>query len=99
MLESERNTFYFCSAYRNDPEFDISRLSKVGDHLDSTRINRMIDNDAAVGSNYQRMASQGLEDIYEREDPTLTIGAFRDKTIDSVMGRMGGAIQIGQEGN
>ena len=30
------------------------------------------------------MASQGLEDVYEKEDPALTIGQFREKTIGDI---------------
>ena len=80
----QKKAFYFRSAYRNDPEFQIDRLNKIPDTLEENRVNRMIDNDAAVNRNYQRMASQGLEDVYEREDPEVTIGQFREKTIGDV---------------
>lgn len=75
---------YFRSTYRNDPEFKVQNLQYLEDIVDNIRINRMIDNDAAVGKNYQRMASQGLEDVYENESPDVTIGEFRQKTIGDV---------------
>lgn len=83
-----KKAFYFRSAYRNDPEFEINRLNRTPDLVEEVRLNRMIDNDAAVSKNYQRMASQGLEDIYENETPDLTIGEFRQKTIGEVRDAM-----------
>ncbi len=53
----------------------------MGSVLDEVRLNRMIDNDQAVGKNYRRLASQGLEDVYEKESPNLTIGEFRERSI------------------
>ncbi len=83
-LRERKKAFYFRSAYRNDPEFTANRLNKSPDSVETARISRMIDNDAAVGLNYQRLASQGLEDIYETERPSLTIGEFREKTIGEI---------------
>jgi len=76
------------SAYRNDPEFNVSRLERAKPLIREERLHRLIENDAAVNKNYQRMVSQGLEDMYEREDPSLTIGIFRDKTIGEVRDAM-----------
>ena len=59
-----KKSLYVRSAYRNDPEFRITRLQRQGDLLDLMPFGRMIDNDAAVGRNYQRLASQGLVDLY-----------------------------------
>lgn len=79
-----KKAFYFRSAYRNDPEFRANSLNQMTDLVETVRLNRMIDNDAAVGQNYQRMASQGLEDVYESEKPDVTIGEFREKTIGEI---------------
>ncbi|HEV2295112.1 MAG TPA: AAA family ATPase [Tepidisphaeraceae bacterium] len=69
------------SAYRNDPEFQLSSLSQVGPAVQEHRINRLIDNDQAVSRNYQRLVSQGFEDIFELAQPGLTIGEFREGLI------------------
>jgi len=79
-----QKAFYFRSAYRNDPEFQTRSLESVPDLVEQDRLNRMIDNDAAVSQNYQRMATQGLEDVYEKESPDVTIGQFREKTIGEI---------------
>ena len=82
--DGKRKAIYVRSAYRNDPEFQIGSLPRNTPALQEDRFNRLIDNDAAVSRNYQRMASQGLEDVYEKEDPALTIGQFREKTIGDI---------------
>ena len=84
----KKKAFYFRSAYRNDPEFQVGQLKRTTDIVDQVRFRRMIENDAAVGQNYQRMASQGLEDVYSNEDPSTTIGEFREKTIGDVRDAM-----------
>ena len=43
-----KKTFFVRSAYRNDPEFQVQNLQRVGDPLDEIRVERMIDNDGAV---------------------------------------------------
>lgn len=83
-----KKAFYFRSAYRNDPEFQASQLNKTQDMIEKIRLSRMIENDAAVSQNYQRMASQGLEDVYENEEAHVTIGEFREKTIGEVRNAM-----------
>lgn len=82
--EEQKKAIYIRSAYRNDPEFQHAQLSRHTSALEENRLPRLIDNDASVGLNYQRLASQGLEDIYEKESPDTTIGAFREQTIGAI---------------
>ena len=81
---NRRKVFYVRSAYRNDPEFQIGRLQRTGDPLAEVRVNRMIDNDAAVSRNYQSLASNGLEDLYERADESITFGRYRRESIGDI---------------
>jgi AAA domain, putative AbiEii toxin, Type IV TA system len=83
-IQAWRKTFYFRSAYRNDPDFKAGSISRLGSSIDERRFSRLIDNDATVNQNYQRLVGQGLEDIYERENPSTTIGAFRERTIGRI---------------
>ena len=62
--EQSKKALYVRSAYRNDPQFRIDTLERQGDPLDLTPFGHMIDNDAAVSRNYQRLASQALVDLY-----------------------------------
>lgn len=82
--EQRKKVLHIRSAYRNDPEFQISELHRQGDPLDRVSSQRMIDNDAVVSQNYQRLVSQGLEDLYGREDGTTTFDRYREKSIGDV---------------
>ena len=79
-----RKTFYIRSAYRNDPEFQINQLRRTGDLLDEVRIHRMIDNDAAVSRNYQRLVGNAVEDVFERGDGSTTLEAFREQVTEEI---------------
>lgn len=83
MPENMKKVLYVRSAYRNDPEFQIHQLSRQGDPLDQVSFSRMIDNDAAVSRNYQRLACQ-VFDVF-KVSPMMTddftksiIGPIRD---------------------
>ena len=75
---------YLRTAYRNDPEFLTHSLSRQGDILDSPILKRLIESDATVASNYQRLASQAMEDVFVNENADTTFGAYRDRTIGEI---------------
>jgi predicted ATPase len=79
-----KDAFYFRSAYRNDPEFTLAQLNRLGPVADRVRFRRMIESDVAVTENYQRLASQGLEELFAKPDPTITIGAFRESVLSPI---------------
>jgi hypothetical protein len=39
----------------------------------------LIDNDQAVSRNYRWLVSKGFEGVYERAEPSPTIGEFRER--------------------
>ena len=82
--EESKKSFYFRSAYRNDPEFQIRNLARLGNHLDENRLSRMIDNDAAVARNYQRLASQALEDVFDPKNGSLTLNDFKKSVMEDI---------------
>ena len=86
--EHRHKAIYVRSAYRNEPEFQLRELTRVAPALHETRINRLIENDQAVASNYRRLVSQGFEDVFERAQPTLTIGEFREHSIGEIRDAM-----------
>ena len=57
--------------------------------LDLVPFPRMIDNDAAVGRNYQRLVSQGLEDLYGTREEQTTFGAYREDSIGDIREPLG----------
>ena len=44
----------------------------------------MIDNDAAVARNFQRLASQALEDVFDPKDGSITLDQFRELVIGDI---------------
>ena len=44
----------------------------------------MIDNDAAVGSNYERLVGNAVEDVFERGDGSISLGAFREQVTEKI---------------
>jgi hypothetical protein len=82
--EERRKAVYVRTAYRNDPEFQMDSLSRVGPATHENRAPRMIDNDQAVAQNYRRMVSNAFEDAYERAPGQQTMAEFREQTIGEV---------------
>ena len=84
----KKKLFYIRSAYRNDPEFKIQQLSRVGSSLDEEIVQRMIDNDAAVSRNYQRMVAQSLDGLYDRQHDSMTVPQLREQIIGEIRGAL-----------
>jgi predicted ATPase len=79
-----RGNLYVRSAYRNDAEFTISSLSRQGAILDSVNLYRLIESDATVNINYQRLASRAMEDVFVNEASATTMGDYREKLIGEI---------------
>jgi predicted ATPase len=79
-----RKAFYLRSAYRNDPEFELSNLQKLSDPSEQVRVRRMIEQDGAVSQNYQRLAADAFEDAFDKEDENLTLKEFREGAIGEI---------------
>ena len=82
--EMKKKYFYMRSAYRNDPEFQITQLERTGDMLDEIRIERMIDNDATVSKNYQRVVGEAFRNVFEQVDGSMTLHEFRERTVGEI---------------
>jgi hypothetical protein len=80
----KRKLFYTLSAYRNEAMFSGTSIEPMPPMLQENRLRRMIQNDATVRANYQRLYAQGMEDAYENEKGTVTLQEFRDKTIGEI---------------
>jgi predicted ATPase len=80
----EKGSFYFRSAYRNDPEFSLGNLTQIPPVTNAVRFRRMIDGDTVVTQNYQRLVSAAIEDVFATESETTTIGQFRERVIGTL---------------
>lgn len=82
--DGRRKMFYFRSAYRSEPEFRLESLSRVAPITENLNLQRMIENDATVLTNYQRIASQAVEDVLVHEQRNTTIGEYRDRIVGEI---------------
>lgn len=82
--EALRKAVYVRTAYRNDAEFQFTSIKRVGPAIAENRFQRLIDNDQAVGANYQRLVGQAFEDVFDLESGTTTIDQFRDKVLGEI---------------
>lgn len=82
--EFVRGSLYIRSAYRSDHEFTTNSLSRQGAVLDSVNLTRLIEPDATVSANYQRLASQAMEDVFVNEASGTTMGDYREKLIGEI---------------
>lgn len=79
-----RGNLYVRTAYRNDHEFTSKSLSRQPIVLDTMNLSRLIEPDATVSKNYQRLAAQAMEDVFINEPAQTTMGDYRDKLIGEV---------------
>jgi hypothetical protein len=60
------------------------RCNVQGPVTEERRFGRMIESDAAVSSNYRRLASRAFEDAFALHPATTTLGEFREKVIGDI---------------
>lgn len=83
-IEPSNMHFHVRSAYRNDAKFPISESQRATAHLEDLGVERMIDNDAAVEINYQRLAVQAVESIFDSPDGSMSLNELREQLIGDV---------------
>ena len=52
--------------------------------LEEQSYKRMIDNDAAVAKNFQRLTSQAIEDVFDPKDGSMTLDQFKKQVIGDI---------------
>jgi predicted ATPase len=75
---------YVRSAYRNEPDFTIKRLTRMPHVLNSPNQSRLIDNDSIVSNNYQRVVSASVEGLYSGKHDTKTVEELRETFIGQI---------------
>lgn len=83
-----RKAIYVRTAYRNDPEINVTSIQKMSSVIQEVRFGSMIENDAAASGNYQRLASNALERAFRREDRSKSLGDFQDETLGEIQDAM-----------
>lgn len=83
-----RKLIYARSAYRHEPDFISSAVMRSGQVLDAPKTLRMIDPEAKVSDNYQRLVSATLDDIFSGSHDSDNVGQLREKHIGRVRDAM-----------
>lgn len=79
-----QQAFYFRTAYRNSPKISIDYLQSIPSPLDNFESRMMIENDATVDENYQRLLSATISKIYNQDNNDKTVHELRDELISMI---------------
>jgi predicted ATPase len=83
-----RGCLYVRTAYRNDPDFAVSNLTKQAAPSEQIRFSRFIDNDATVSENYQRLLYDTMTAIYSKENDAKSVVNLRGELIGRIQNSM-----------
>lgn len=89
----QRGNVYVRSAYRNDPDFQVTGIARSQSPTDSVSFDRFIDNDATVSHNYQRLIHDTMSAVYDDSKDTMTVAALREELIGEVRASMKAVFQ------
>ena len=79
-----RKAVYVRSPYRNDPDFEITSLSRLGNPFERLPVARMINNDATVSKNFQRLVSQSIEGLFVPKDGSITLEEYTELILGDI---------------
>ncbi len=80
--------FYFRSAYRNEPDFQIDSMQRQSDPTASIRLSSLIQNDLTVSANYQRLIANTISGVYDSANDSKTVGHLRDELTGKISAAM-----------
>lgn len=76
--------FYFRSAYRNEPDFQIDSMNKQQDPTKSIRLDSLIQNDQTVSANYQRLIANTIAGVFNNANDAKAVATLRDELIGKI---------------
>lgn len=85
---ARRRLFYIRSAYRNEPDFALKALQHQGPDVAAPTRQRIIDNEAFVSWNYQRLVSATIAQLYNGSADTIPVAELRTRLIGQVRDSM-----------
>lgn len=83
-----KGSLYIRTAYRNDPDFNVSSFSREEAPSNQARLNRLIDNDQTVGTNYQRLIYDTMSGLYDSGNDSKTVQQLREELIGDIRSSM-----------
>ena len=82
--EEPRKAICVRSAYRNESQFRLRQLSELRNPFEEIPVTRMIDNDASVSKNFQKLVSQSIEEAFTPKDGSVTLDEFREHILGDI---------------
>jgi predicted ATP-dependent endonuclease of OLD family len=79
-----RSLFYFRTAYRNEADFIVNNFQRVDKNTEQNRLNKLIQNDLSVASNYQRLIAETIAAMYSGTHDEKTVRNLREELIGKV---------------
>ena len=76
--------FYFRSAYRNEPDFQIDSMHRQQDPTERIRLDSLIQNDMTVSANYQRLIANTIAGVFDNANDAKAVGTLRDELIGKI---------------
>ena len=76
--------FYFRSAYRNEPDFQINSMQRQQDPIESIRLDSLIQNDQTVSANYQRLIANTIAGVFDNKNDKKAVAMLRDELIGKI---------------
>lgn len=76
--------FYFRSAYRNEPDFQISSMNKQDDPTKCIRLSSLIQNDQTVSANYQRLIADTITELYDPANNEKSVSSLRNELVGKI---------------
>lgn len=83
-----KGSLYVRTAYRNDPDFEVSGISRPTNPSEEVRVGRAIDNDQAVSDNYRRLVYETTAAVYDQNNDAKTVKVLREELIGAVRDSM-----------
>ncbi|MCP5327645.1 MAG: AAA family ATPase [Sinobacteraceae bacterium] len=84
----KRGDLYVRTAYRNDPEFNVTGINRQNPPSEELRFNNLIQNDQTVSTNYQRLVYETTAAVYDPANNTKTVETLRDELIGQIRASM-----------
>ena len=75
---------YFRTAHRNEPDFTTSNLSRLGDPKEQIKFDTLMDTDASVSENYQRLVSNTLSGLFDSKNDNKNVKDLREELIGKI---------------
>lgn len=82
--DAVKGHFYFRSAYRNEPDFQIDSMQKQKDPTKSIRLSSLIQNDKTVSTNYQRLIANTIAGVFDNANDAKAVGTLRNELIGRI---------------